>query len=461
MLAFTDPLTGPLRLTMLALVVLVGLVTTHYAAVALRGTSLRRRALAWFGATLAAALLVIAVDDLIVLALGWTAASLALHHLLTLIPQRTPALVGAHKKFVVSRIADVAIAAAVVLTARTLHTTSITELLARTAALPTLPWTLELAAVLLVIAVALRSAQLPMHGWLLQVMEAPTPVSALLHAGVINLGAFVLILLGGLVGRSTVATTLLVLIGGVTAALAGLVMLTRADVKGALAWSTAAQMGFVLLEIGVGAYAIALLHIVAHALYKAHAFLDSGRLVRPRARVRAPRDGRAWLVGAVAAVVLVGGTIALSWGAVLETRAGVLSALVVVLSGVPLLARHASARGWRMLRLPVGGAIGIPLLYAAWHAVLHPLVPRTAITAVPLATAVLVALGFTALLVVQGIILARPGSGFARWLYPHALHGFHLDDLLTRLTFRLWPPRRIAGLSPEPSLALPTMARAA
>lgn len=438
---FSDPGTTPLRLTMLALVGLVGAVTMHYTARALAGAPYRRRALGWFAATIAAALLVISADDLIVLALGWTATSLALHHLLTLSPGRVPAEVGAHKKFMVSRVADVAIGAAVLLIATTLGTTAVPEVLAQTATMASLPWTLELAAVLLVLAVVLRSAQLPVHGWLLHVMEAPTPVSALLHAGIINIGAFVVILLGGFIGKSLIAMSLLVLFGGVTAILAGLTMLTRANVKGALAWSTSAQMGFVLVECGIGAYPVALLHLVAHALYKAQAFLASGQIRRPRADAGPLRpDARAWTLGVVAAVLLAGGTIALSWGEALEQRAMQVTAALAVMSLVPLLARAAMQRGWRARRDALLYAVGLPLLYAVWHLVATPLVPSTSTGVTPVALATLVITAFAALLVVQGLVLSAPQSAFARALYPHALQGFHLDDLLTRFTFRLWPP---------------------
>jgi NAD(P)H-quinone oxidoreductase subunit 5 len=119
--------------------------------------------------------------------------------------------------------------------------------------------------VLLVASAALKCAQLPFHGWLIQVMEAPTPVSALLHAGVVNIGGFLMIRLAPLMTQSEIAQTLLVICGCTTAVIAALVMTTRVSIKVALAWSTCAQMGFMLLECGLGAYPLALLHIVAHS----------------------------------------------------------------------------------------------------------------------------------------------------------------------------------------------------
>jgi hypothetical protein len=142
----------------------------------------------------------------------------------------------------------------------------------------------------------------------------------------------------------------------------------------------------------------------------------------------------------MAAVLVSGGAIALVWGDALSQRAIQVSAVLAVLSLVPLLARAVMQRGWRARRDAAAYAVGLPLLYALWHKLAAPLVPATSVGTTPMAMASLVIVGFAGLLVVQGIVLTAPGSAFARALYPHALQGFHLDDLLTRFTFRLWPP---------------------
>ncbi len=134
-------------------------------------------------------------------------------------------------------------------------------------------------------------------------MEAPTPVSALLHAGVVNMGGFVLLRVAELIGLVP-SQWLLVIVGSLTAVLAGMVMLTRISIKVRLAWSTCAQMGFMLMEIGLGLYELALLHLVAHSLYKAYAFLSSGEAVE-RARLhdfQAPQSVNGKAVGALLAV---------------------------------------------------------------------------------------------------------------------------------------------------------------
>jgi NAD(P)H-quinone oxidoreductase subunit 5 len=145
-----------------------------------------------------------------------------------------------------------------------------------------------LAVAAIVAAAALKTAAFPLHGWLTEVMEAPTPVSALLHAGIINSGGVLLITAAPLVQASTGSMAALVMIGGFTALFGAAVMLTQSAIKTALAWSTVSQMGFMLLQCGLGLWTLALLHIIAHSLYKAHAFLSSGTAVTEVSNIRRP-----------------------------------------------------------------------------------------------------------------------------------------------------------------------------
>lgn len=141
---------------------------------------------------------------------------------------------------------------------------------------------------MLALAAVRKSAQFPTHGWLTEMMEAPTPVSALLHAGVVNGGGFLLIRFADLMLLSPGVLAVLAMLGGFTALFGALVMLTQPAVKTSLAWSTVAQMGFMILQCGLALFPLALLHIVAHSLYKAHAFLASGGAVEQVAATRRP-----------------------------------------------------------------------------------------------------------------------------------------------------------------------------
>jgi NAD(P)H-quinone oxidoreductase subunit 5 len=134
----------------------------------------------------------------------------------------------------------------------------------------------------------LKTAAFPVHGWLTEVMEAPDSVSALLHAGIINSGGVLLITLSGLVQFSPGAMAALVMLGGFTALFGAAVMLTQSAVKTSLAWSTVSQMGFMLLQCGLGLCGAGAAAHLAHSLYKAHAFLSSGGAVRAVAGLRRP-----------------------------------------------------------------------------------------------------------------------------------------------------------------------------
>jgi NAD(P)H-quinone oxidoreductase subunit 5 len=448
------PALAPAARVMAFLIAGLGAVTLRFSRRYLDGESDTPRYVQWFLLALAGASLVTVARDLVLTGLAWTLTSLALHQLLTVGPARAAAEMAAHKKFLLSRIADLSVALAIVLIAMAFGTTDIARVLAAAEAGP-VPTSATAGTILLAAAIILRSAQLPFHGWLIQVMEAPTPVSALLHAGVINLGAYVAISLAPLFVAVPAALALLAIAGLISATLAALVMRTRGSVKGALAWSTCAQMGFVLVEIGFGAFDLALLHIVAHGAYKANAFLASGSGVvmaaqvahaaKPlRARVpqqlaaTAPGLGR-WMFAAL----LVGGGLAASAVSGLWTPASpstLLSAVVVSLAVVPALAQLPVHAGWTALRGGLGIVLGLPALYTLWHVVLTPISPAASTLPVPVWVAALVIIGFTAALMVQAIVAQAPQGRLARNLYPHALAGFHLDAIFTRLTFRLWPP---------------------
>ena len=450
------------RLTVVMLVLISGIATVvlRFSRRYLDGESGRPRYVRWFLATMAAVSLLTVTGDLLVLALAWTATGLTLHQLLAYYGDRAPALIAAHKKFLVSRAADVAIFAAVTLIWRAEGTQRIDTLLERAAVMREIPLSLQTAGVLLAIGVALRSAQLPFHGWLIQVMEAPTPVSAFLHAGIVNIGGFVLIRLAALVGRLEGAQLLLVIVGTTTAVLAALVMTTRVSVKVSLAWSTCAQMGFMLLECGLGAYGLALLHLVAHSLYKAHAFLSSGRAVEHQLTRRmtppaTPTTGLQWAIGAASAALVVvsfGSALGLIARGDAGTRA---AALILTFALAPLFVRGAAEGAGALIR-GVGAAVVLIATYSAGHALFTAVAPTVrgspVLEAVRLAV---VASAFVALYATQSIVTVRPTGRLARALYPACFAGFYLDELCTRLTFRIWPPRGLPVRARVTSAAIP------
>jgi NAD(P)H-quinone oxidoreductase subunit 5 len=273
--------------TMLLLVSFVGWIVVRYCRTYLDGETRQGAFTGWMCAALAAVLLLVQAGNLVQLVVAWVATSVALHRLLLFYPERLPAQRAARKKRLFSIMGTVALVLAAGLLRWVFGTADIAAIntLARSG---NTEWPVLVAAALLATAALLKSAQFPTHGWLTEVMEAPTPVSALLHAGVINAGGFLIIRFADVMLLAPGALAVLAMVGGLTALFGALVMLTQPAVKTSLAWSTVAQMGFMMLQCGLALFPLALLHIVAHSLYKAHAFLASGGAVEQVAAIRRP-----------------------------------------------------------------------------------------------------------------------------------------------------------------------------
>jgi NAD(P)H-quinone oxidoreductase subunit 5 len=434
----------------LLLVSFVGWIIVRYSASYLADDVAEARYRRWLLLTLAAVSLVIASNHLATMALAWLATSLALHRLLTHFGHRRQAQIAAHKKFLISRIADLCLLAALGLLVGAYGTLDIDHVLAASASAG-VPGGAQAAVGLVVCAALLKCAQLPAHGWLIQVMEAPTPVSALLHAGIVNLGGFVLIRLAPLVADVPAAMTLLVVVGSLTAVIAALVMTTRISVKVMLAWSTCAQMGFMLLECGLGAWDLALLHLVAHSLYKAHAFLGAGGAVAQARRRQMSPPLPVWSAPAALAAVLAGvglttALLAPASGAHGWTPAAMVLAFVLSLALVPLLQPVFAASAWRSGTAwwLLAGTAALAAAYASLHHALSGWSGAPASSATPLQIGMALA-SFCVLFAVQGTVRAWPEGRLARRLYPWLYAGLFLDELFTRITFRLWPaPGRAA-----------------
>jgi NAD(P)H-quinone oxidoreductase subunit 5 len=289
-------LDGPLRLALRAdlvstamatLVGFIGWIVMRYSRTYLDGEAREGTFHALMLTALAAVLVFVQAGTLATMILAAITVGLALKRLLLFYPDRPEAQRAATKFAAVWHAGDVMLIIAAGLLATRFGTLDVAALpeAARAIGLG-LAGTLAVAAI--VAAAALKTAAFPLHGWLTEVMEAPTPVSALLHAGIINSGGVLLITAAGLVQQSTGAMAALVLLGGLTALFGAAVMLTQSAIKTALAWSTISQMGFMLLQCGLGLWTLALLHIIAHSLYKAHAFLSSGGAVTEVASIRRP-----------------------------------------------------------------------------------------------------------------------------------------------------------------------------
>ncbi len=452
-----------LTAVMFLLVSFVGSIVIAYSRNYLAGDPGHGRFLRWLCLTLAAVLVLIISGNLVQFGLAWMATSVALNRLLLFYPDRPAAVLAARKKFIASRIGDLCIAVAIGLMWEVFGGLDYATLFAGARAMTggAVPLAVQVAAFLLVIAALLKSAQFPLHGWLLEVMETPTPVSALLHAGIINAGGFLLLRFADILALATPALDMLVVVGGFTALFASLVMLTQSAVKVSLAWSTIAQMGFMMLQCGLGAWSAALLHIVAHSLYKAHAFLSSGSVIDIARASWSPSPGGAphparlgIAVGLVLALAL--GTASL-FGVTIEQQPGVLALGTITLLGLThLVAQSIDERPNLFViarTLALAGVVAVTYfgLQAGAAALLATTLPADAATrgAFTSLAVIIVVLGFAAMTVAQSTLLGVAARGRGRAIHVHVANGFYVNTYANRLVLRLWPtraPGRFASL---------------
>ncbi|WP_343651333.1 NADH-quinone oxidoreductase subunit L [Herbaspirillum sp.] len=422
-----------LGLVLAVLVQALGTVIGSFSARYLQGEAGQRQYVAALAGVLTAVHLLLLADHWLVLIAAWALVGLALEKLLCFYPERPFARLAAYKKRIADRLADLLLLAAAWLAWSAVGSASFPALWAHLAQHGMSP-ALQGSALCLTLAVILRTALLPVHGWLIQVMEAPTPVSALLHAGVVNLGGFVLVRFAPLLEQAFVARSVLLVVSAATVLLAGLVMLTRISIKVKLAWSTVAQMGFMLLECAAGLYLFAALHLIGHSLYKAHAFLSASSVVR-EARLQALYVAPSPSVASVVAAPLLSGGLVLALhqaaapGAWPWWWSGVLA-----LAWAPLLWLRAGPGHWPLRTLTLGLAASAGLTLAALAAHHLPLqiidAPRSGFGALALATMLV-------LYVCMGLLQLHP-QAMAAWRR-RSYAGFYLDEAYTRLALSLWP----------------------
>ena len=199
-----------------------------------------------------------------------------------------PTARGAFRTFIMQRAGDVAFLAAVILAYRFFGTLEFEELFARAAdvgmAITLWPGGFEMHAatavtLLIFLGAMSKSAQFPLHMWLPDSLYAPTPVHALLHAGIINAGGFLLARLAPLYSLSPATLHWVFAVGMLTALLGSSMMLVQSDIKKTLGYSTIGQMGFMIMECGLGAYGLAIFHLIAHGLFKGSIFLNCGYVI--------------------------------------------------------------------------------------------------------------------------------------------------------------------------------------
>lgn len=435
-----------LSTVMLAMVALLAVVIVRFSTRYLEGDERHGRFMSRLFLTIAAVEVLVLAGNTALLFLAWVATSLALHQLLVFYPERRGAVVAARKKFVAARIGDALLLGAVALLWVEFGTGDFTTIFSQAPAVFADGGSLALtvAAVCLAGAALLKSAQFPTHGWLVEVMETPTPVSALLHAGILNAGPFLMMRFGFVMDGAHVANALLIVVGGATAVFASVVLLTQPSVKVVLGYSSAAHMGFMLMVCGMGAYAAALLHLVAHSFYKAHAFLSSGSVIDEARAAKVPlpqRLGRpSRVLASLGVAIAMYLPLAWLWGMDPTSDPVVLAiGAILVLGTTQLLAPALDSAGTgRAMGRAALAAFGVTSAFFALEVGAHHLLYNTAPhgTGRPGVLLGLMAAVLVVFATVIGLQILEPAHGTSerrrRWAV-HLRHGLYANAAFDRL----------------------------
>jgi len=229
-------------------------------------------------------LVMVAAGDLITLLIAWHLIGVLLYFLLGQDTRSPSAHRYAFWTLITYRFGDLPLVLAAGLLYHAYGTWSLPEIFDRIADGPAvqsvfgLPLT-ELVAALVAVAAFARSAQFLLHTWLPYTMAGPTPVSALMHAGIVNAGGFLINRFAPVFVHTTGVLPWVFIVGLVTALIGSTLMLSQNDIKKSLGYSTMGQMGFMIMECGVGAFSLAIYHLISHGLFKGTLFLGSGGVI--------------------------------------------------------------------------------------------------------------------------------------------------------------------------------------
>ncbi|MFP4332634.1 MAG: proton-conducting transporter membrane subunit [Campylobacterales bacterium] len=227
--------------------------------------------------------LLVMSNNLIVLALAWQMLSIALYLLVSFNVGSDSAVKNAQWTMIVHKGADLIFLFAVILTYKTFGSFDLATLRDTWLEMSVTPVDnpmIFVIGLLYLMAAMMKSAIVPFHIWLPYTSEAPTPVSALMHAGVVNVGGILLNKMAYLLLLTPAVLNIAFVLGLITAIFASLVMLVVSDIKRSLGYSTVGQMGYMIMEVGLGAFSLAIYHLIVHGIFKATLFLESGGLIR-------------------------------------------------------------------------------------------------------------------------------------------------------------------------------------
>ena len=271
---FVDQLTAMLLLVVSS----VGLLVHVYSIGYMNGDRGLWRFFAYLNLFMFSMLLLILGDNFLMLYVGWEAVGLCSYLLIGYWYKKPSAAGAAKKAFIVNRIGDFGFGLGIMPIWSALGTLQFDQVFAAIGGLP--EWQITMIALLLFAGAVGKSAQFPLHVWLPDAMEGPTPVSALIHAAtMVNAGVYMVARANPIFAESPTAMWVVASIGVFTAILAAAIALTQNDIKKVLAYSTVSQLAYMFFALGIGAWASAIFHLVAHGFFKGLLFMGSGSVI--------------------------------------------------------------------------------------------------------------------------------------------------------------------------------------
>ncbi|MGW7679488.1 NADH-quinone oxidoreductase subunit L [Kribbella sp. NPDC054772] len=273
-------LIDPLSILFVLLITGVGSLIHIYSIGYMEHDPRRRRFFGYLNLFVAAMLLLVLAADYLLVFVGWEGVGLASYLLIGFWQHKNSAAVAAKKAFVVNRVGDIGLSLAVMSMWVVFGSSAFSTVFAGADQL-TKTWA-TLLGLMLLLAACGKSAQVPLQSWLLDAMEGPTPVSALIHAAtMVTAGVYLVVRSGAIYQQTEAASTAVVIVGTVTALAGAIIGCAKDDIKKALAGSTMSQIGYMMLAAGLGpaGYVFAIFHLLTHGFFKANMFLGAGSVM--------------------------------------------------------------------------------------------------------------------------------------------------------------------------------------
>ncbi|MDX6562854.1 MAG: NADH-quinone oxidoreductase subunit [Gaiellales bacterium] len=274
-------LADPLSVVMMLVVTGVGFLIHAYSVGYMAGDEEEKRFFAYMNLFVFSMLLLVLAGNFVFLLAGWGLVGLSSYLLIGFWWQRPSAVAAAKKAFVMNAVGDIGMALGIFVIWNHLHTVDYSTAFALAPSqIASGSSTANWIALLLLLAAVAKSAQLPLHTWLPDAMEGPTPVSALIHAAtMVTAGVYLIARMWPFYGLAPDISDLVAIIGVATLTMAGLMALVQTDIKRVIAYSTMSQIGYMFCGVGIGAYSAGMFHLVTHAFFKALLFLGAGVVI--------------------------------------------------------------------------------------------------------------------------------------------------------------------------------------